>query len=574
MNTLYQRTVEKFDIAGNSLGWETQPVTFPDTFFLYSGLRFNWTDNTVTRNNKTYYLDKLVVNQEMDIPKTDEWLSHYGNDIQFVYYTGDASETEMNPSGNIKNIRQAIYLSSGIVKYILEFQYNERDQVIKQMSKAPADTVGSGNEQQQEEQIIDNTEQDLSALRFAIGKEMIATPQNSAVIRDNVKVVLVTRRRTSSPLITDALQVTQNVGKITISVSSSSYNVQAIAFTANNRVLYSSPTVQAVAGTPTTLQILNNYNENIDYIAINLYYNVEESTIDESAVTQSDLGVVVTFIESVNLVVRSEGSEDSIRHLYVGDTVLYSSLPTPIRSGYEFDGWKIGNNAIASDFVITGSTVIEAVWTRLYTLTLVNGEAQSTLTYRDGATVTLDSPTKVGHNFVGWYADGSSSAHEDTFVIAEDITLTAMFLPIKYTLTLVNGEDSTPTEYDYGTSVELTTPEKENYTFVGWFAEGAETPTASPLTITENITLTARFEIIQYTVTLINVDGRGLNTEDTITCDSGHSLTENEVKAKLDESLNTFSGCYTDSEMTQSVTFPYTVSGNVTLYCKFSEIGG
>ena len=566
MNTLYQRTVEKFDIAGNSLGWETQPVTFSDTFFLYSGLRFNWTDNTVTRNNKTYYLDKLVVNQEMDIPKTDEWLSHYGNDIQFVYYTGDASETEMNPSGNIKNIRQAIYLSSGIVKYILEFQYNERDQVIKQMSKAPADTVGSGNEQQQEEQIIDNTEQDLSALRFAIGKEMIATPQNSAVIMDNSDVVLVTRRRTSSPLITDALQVTQNVGKITISVSSSSYNVQAIAFTANNRVLYSSPTVQAVAGTPTTLRILNNYNENIDYIAINLYYNVEESTIDESAVTQSDLGIMVTFIESVNLVVRSEGSEDSIRHLYVGDTVLYSSLPTPIRSGYEFDGWKIGDNAITSDFVITDSTVIEAVWTRLYTLTLVNGEAQSTQTYRDGATVTLDSPTKVGHNFVGWYADGSSSAHEDTFVIAEDITLTAMFLPIKYTLTLVNGEDSTPAEYDYGTSVELTTPEKENYTFVGWFAEGAETPTASPLTITENITLTARFEIIQYTVTLIN--------EDTITCDSGHSLTENEVKAKLDESLNTFSGCYTDSEMTQSVTFPYTVSGNVTLYCKFSEIGG
>ena len=133
MNTLYQRTKELFDIAGNPIGWETKPVVFPDTFFLYSGLKFNWTDNTVTRNGKTYYLDKLVVNQELNIPTTDEWQSHYGNDIKFEYYTGDESETEKNPTGNTNNIKRAIYLSQGITKYILEYDYNERNKAFAKL---------------------------------------------------------------------------------------------------------------------------------------------------------------------------------------------------------------------------------------------------------------------------------------------------------------------------------------------------------------------------------------------------------------------------------------------------------
>ena len=569
MNTLYQRTKEIFDIAGNSVGWETKPVVFPDTFFLYSGLSFNWTDNTVTRNGKTYYLDKLVVNQEMNIPKTDEWLSHYGNDIQFEHYTGDASEVEHNPSGNTKNVKRAIYISSGITKYILEYYYNALDQVVKITSLAPQDSITSGDEQQQEEEIGEYTEQDLNSLYLTKG-ELIVTQQNTATLRGNGRCLFVTRRRTSNPLLSDAIQTDSDTGKISVSVTSPLYNVQVIGYTSNGDVVYVSTVAEVVPNTPRTFEIYNNYNDKIDYVGINLYYNDEESEIDIASVNQEDLGIAVSFTNTVNLVIRSEGSEDVTRHVLVGEQITLASLPTLSRSGYEFDGWSIGGNIVDDDFIITANTLVEAVWTRLYTLTKINDGAQTSQTYRNGTEITLETPTKAGHTFIGWYAEGSSVAQSTTFNISEDMTLTAQYSVNQYTLTLVVDGVETSDTYDYGTTVNLTTPEKENYNFVGWFAEGSETATASPLTITDNITLTAQFELIQYTVTLIIVDSEDITHEDAITCDAGYSLTEEEVAEYTASYSGTYYGCYTDSDMAfnHKVSLPYTVNDNVTLYVK------
>lgn len=573
MITLYQRTKELFDIAGNSVGWETKPVTFPDTFFLWSGLQFNWTDNTVTRNKKTYYLDKLVVNQAMDIPSIDEWKSHYGNDIKYEYYTGDASETERNPSGNTKNTKRAIYLSSNITKYILEFDYNENNQVVKISSLAPQDSISSGIEQPEEDESAEYTEQNLNSLFCAVGNEILTTDQNKVLMRGNGKCIVVTRRRTNNPVLSDCIQTESDTGKITISISSPLYDVQVFAYRENGDIVYTSDRKTAIQNQPATFEIINNYAHNIDVLGITLYYQDEEALTAPADETQENLGLSVDFTKTINLIIRSEGSEDITRKVLVGDTIAYNSLPTLARNNYEFDGWSIDGNIVDSDFMVTANTLVQAIWTRLYTLTKINDGAQSTQSYREGTSVTLETPEKAGHTFVGWSADGVT-IYSSTFEITEDLTLTALYTVNQYTLTLINGESETTETYDYGTSVTLSTPEKENYSFDGWFAEGATEPTASPLTITENTTLTAQFTIIQYTVTLINVDGRGLNTQDTIVCDSGHSLLESEVKAKLDESLNTFEGCYTDSEFTEAVTLPLTITNNVTLYCKFQEIGG
>ena len=643
MNTLYQRTKELFDIAGNQIGWETKPVVFPDTFFLYSGLKFNWTDNTVTRNGKTYYLDKLVVNQELNIPTTDEWQSHYGNDIKFEYYTGDESETEKNPTGNTNNIKRAIYLSQGITKYILEYDYNECNKVIKISSLAPNDSITSGNEQQDEEIITDDTVQDLTKLKFAFGKELFVTDKNTIGIRPNERCIFVTRRKTKNPLLSDGIQPEENTGKIQISLTSLLYNVQCVAYNEQNAILYNSGVVQAVANTPTQIEVSNTYSTPIAYIAINLYYNDAESGIDEATVNQEDLGLTVTFAESINLVIRREGSTDIVRHLLKGDTVLYSSLPSATRENYEFDGWYIGESKITSDFVIDNNTVIEARYTRLYNLTKVNGSAQTITQIREGENVTLETLESPNLVFLGWYKDidGNKIIQPNEFTMTEDVTLSAYFKA--RLIKKVDDVETSSDLYDIGEEITLDTLTMQGYEFDGWFAEGATEPTASPfaiaenttlsarftkivtltlydgvdsannvelqyregttvdlaqieqptrqeynfagwhnandelitsLTITENTTITAQWTIIQYTVTLVNVDGRGLNTEDTITCDSGYSLSESEVKAKLDESLTAFVGCYTDSEYTEAVTFPYTVSGNITLYCKFQEIGG
>ena len=573
MITLYQRTTELFDIAGNSIGWQTKPVNFPDTFFLYSGLQYNWTDNTVTRNGKTYYLDKLVVNQAMDIPSIDEWKSHYGNDIKYEYYTGDASEAEHNPSGNIKNIKRAIYLSGNITKYILEFDYNENNQVVKISSLAPQDSISSGNEQQQEEIIGDDTEQDLTKLKFAVGKELILTDNNTPVIRGNGRCIMVTRRKTNNPLLSDGIQPEETTGKIKISLTSPQYNLQCFAYNEQNTILFASEVIPAVSGTPTTIDILNNYQTPIAYVAINLYYNDAESNIDETTVNQEDLGLTVTFVESLNLVIRREGSTDVVRQLLKGDTVLFSSLPSATKENYDFDGWYIASNHITDNFIITDNTVIEAHYTRLYNLTKINGSAQTTTQVRDGATVTLDTPESQNLEFMGWYVDnnGTPTLQSNEFTMTADITVSAYY-KCRF-ITMVDDVATSSDLYDIGDTITLETLTMEGYTFDGWFNGDNPTPVSSPFTITENTTLTAKFTKIEYTVTLVNVDGRGLNTEYAITCNSNYTLTEYEVKEHIDETLNTFEGCYTDNELTEAVLFPYTVTGNVTFYCKFQSVG-
>lgn len=639
MITLYQRTKELFDIAGNSIGWETKPIFFPDTFFLYSGLKFNWKDNTVSRGNKVFYLDKLVVNQEFNIPKQDEWMSHYGNDIKFDYYSGDENEIENNPSGK-DNVKRATYLSSNIVKYILEYHYNANNQVIKILSLAPVDSIASGSEQQEEEIITDDTTQDLTNLNFAVGKELFVTDRNTPVIRINERCIMVTRRKTKNPLLSDGIIPEANTGKIIIKLTSPLYNVQCIAYNGQNTILYNSDVVQAVAGTPTQIEVPNTYSTPIAYVAINLY---AESDIDEAAVNQEDLGLTVSFVESLNLVIRREGEDDIVRRLFTNDTVLYSSLPNPSREGYDFDGWYIDNLNITSDFVIADNIIIEARYTRLYNLTKINGSAQTTTQIREGDNVTLETLTSPNLTFLGWYkdVDGTLTYQQNEFTMTEDITVSAYFKA--RLITMVDEVETSSTLYEIGEEVTLETLAMQGYDFDGWFVEGATEPTVSPFVITENTTLTARFTkivkltlydgvnsnnnvvleyregtivdltqitqptrqdynfagwhnandelitsltitenttitaqwtIIQYTVTLVNVDGRGLNTEDTITCDAGYSLTESDIKAKLDESLTAFVGCYSDSEYTEAVSLPYTVVGDITFYCKFEEIGG
>jgi len=56
------------------------------------------------------------------------------------------------------------------------------------------------------------------------------------------------------------------------------------------------------------------------------------------------------------------------------------------------------------------------------------------------------------------------------------------------------------------TAVEPAPPTKEGHSFIGWFEEGAETPFDFDTPITKHITLTAQYEINDYTLTF-NTDG-------------------------------------------------------------------
>ena len=107
-----------------------------------------------------------------------------------------------------------------------------------------------------------------------------------------------------------------------------------------------------------------------------------------------------------------------------------------------------------------------------------------------------DNPTKEGHTFIGWYS-GESEWDFETPVTA-DLTLTAKWQINRYTITFdtAGGSEVPSITQDYGTAITPpAAPTRTGYTFAGW---DKTIPATMPA---ENITLTARWTVNQYTIT-------------------------------------------------------------------------
>ena len=105
-------------------------------------------------------------------------------------------------------------------------------------------------------------------------------------------------------------------------------------------------------------------------------------------------------------------------------------------------------------------------------------------------------PTKEGYTFIGWY-NGESEWSFETPVTA-DLTLTAKWQINRYTITFdtAGGSEVPSITQDYGTAITPpAAPTRTGYTFAGW---DKTIPATMPA---ENITLTARWTVNQYTIT-------------------------------------------------------------------------
>lgn len=105
-----------------------------------------------------------------------------------------------------------------------------------------------------------------------------------------------------------------------------------------------------------------------------------------------------------------------------------------------------------------------------------------------------------GEVFRGWRLNGA--AWDFTTPVTADMTLTAAFGPIPYTVTFdaKGGSDVAPIEVDPDTAATApTAPTRVGYEFVGWYLGGL--PYDFDTLVTENITLTAKWTVKMYTVT-------------------------------------------------------------------------
>ena len=131
-----------------------------------------------------------------------------------------------------------------------------------------------------------------------------------------------------------------------------------------------------------------------------------------------------------------------------------------------------------------------------------------------------DAPAATpGYTFGGWNkADGTAWDYASDKV-TDNITLYAKWAANTYTITFdtAGGSEIAPITQDYGTVITAPkAPTREGYTFIGW---DKEIPTTIPA---ENMTVTAQWEINQYTITF---DTNGGSEIAPITQDYGTAIT-------------------------------------------------
>ena len=182
-----------------------------------------------------------------------------------------------------------------------------------------------------------------------------------------------------------------------------------------------------------------------------------------------------------------------------------------------------------------------------------------------------DDPTLKGYTFAFWYLgedEQNATAYDFNTPVTENITLTAKWNINKYTVTF-DSYGGTPVppaqEVEYGlTATKPDDPTLKGYTFAFWYlGEDEQNATAYDFNtpVTENITLTAKWNINKYTVTFDSYGGTPVPPAQEVE----YGLTATEPAAP-EKTGYTFDGWYLGDE---KYDFSAAVEQNITLTAKW-----
>ena len=196
-------------------------------------------------------------------------------------------------------------------------------------------------------------------------------------------------------------------------------------------------------------------------------------------------------------------------------------IDNPIRTGYEFKGWQTDIALDENNGLLT--TILKADWLATSVSVIINpdgglyeGSASTKVVKANsGEYYELSEPTKDGYVFDKWIIVSGSDSEiigNKLKVGTEEVTVKAIYKQL-YTLTInLNGGSSSQSLTHYmleGTTLILTEPTKNGYTFNGWTGEGIN---GSTFTMgSSNVTISASWNVINYTITYNLNGGSGNN---------------------------------------------------------------
>lgn len=186
----------------------------------------------------------------------------------------------------------------------------------------------------------------------------------------------------------------------------------------------------------------------------------------------------------------------------------YSDLPTPIKVGYTFEGWYMGDTKItdASTVRTVGDHTLKAKWKAQQFVITVK------YVYEDNflPEVVMSEKMDVGQTYSystpapneGYTPDKQSVSGT---VAAQNTMITVTYIANEYSVTFnTQGAGAIPQQtvkynQPYGELPEIT---KHGYEFAGWYLDDTLITSTTKVTIANNHDLKAKWDIKQYTLTV------------------------------------------------------------------------
>ena len=264
-----------------------------------------------------------------------------------------------------------------------------------------------------------------------------------------------------------------------------------------------------------------------------------------------------------------------------------ASLPTPIRTGYIFNGWftaTTGGTQVTTSTVFDANSTIYAQWSSPYTVMFdTNGGTVTPTTGTtgtDGKLASLPTPTRTDYIFKGWFTavTGGTQITTSTVFSANSTIFAQWTSRTVYTITYnLNGgtqASNPPTSYTIDSpTVTLPIPTRDGYKFVGWY-ESSELigipATSIPTGRTGNRTYWAKWTTITMYFITYNLNG-GTQASSPPT---SYNIESSAVTLPTPtRSGYTFEGWYENSGLTGSpvATIPTGSTGNKTYWAKWTQ---
>jgi uncharacterized repeat protein (TIGR02543 family) len=207
-----------------------------------------------------------------------------------------------------------------------------------------------------------------------------------------------------------------------------------------------------------------------------------------------------------------------------GDLVTIAAIPN---DGYQFKEWSgelDGNiSAPSRTLLMDSNKSIAANFIPIpknhFVLTILSspetaGSTDGGGSYPSNSSVILTALPLPGYEFISWTGieDEKQNSPETTIILKQDKTVTANFQKKLFNLQIPASEGGTTTganSYPYDTEVSISAVPNTGYRFTKWTGTGIRTPTASQteVILSENKTISANFELLQFQLTLPVVSG-------------------------------------------------------------------